>query len=85
MANSENCTVRELMDALKDRDPEDLVEIVLEQRNKQYPVAYLPIQKQNMYGANSLATSYTSGVTRIYCNLPQDEKTFMYTGTKRIR
>lgn len=73
-------TVGDLIDSLKQFDPKLPVEIAINQYNKVYPVAYVH-PRDNGYG--SLASGRNPDVVRIDVRLPEDEKSYMATRTRK--
>lgn len=69
--------VKELIEELsKIADKELEVQVAVRQYNQDYPVAYCNLTK------NSVSTF---GVCRLTISLPGDDKSFMYTGTRKTK
>lgn len=74
-------TVQELIDALNEIiDKSQPVEVAINQYGKAYPVAYCKLTKTYVWGK----VAHIGPWNTVWLNLelPRDDMTFMYTGTK---
>lgn len=71
-------TVNELIEHLKRfEDKNAQVQVAIRQYNQDYPVAYCGLTKNSI--------SMINQSVRLTIHLPGDEKSFMYTGTRKTR
>ncbi len=83
-------TVQQMIDSLKRFNPDDPLEIAIRQYNKRYAVAHVPpseVSYANVGGEKHYAQKIDGRHVRIEIQLPTDyeNKTFMYTATKKMR
>ena len=74
-------TVGEVIESLKQFDPNAPFEIAVSQMNKTHPVAYCKPLKSVWEGFASMRNGQT---VRMEIMLPHDEKTYMFVSTKKF-